>query len=151
MPIVISSFDSDFFQLINDNVKILRYRGKNTVICDTTYVKEKLNITPHQYADFKSLTGDNADNIKGADKVGPKTAALLLHEFGDLESILANAESITKPTIQKSILNNTIRLRNNYKLIKLDAKAALPFHKKVLKYDYSGITTNEVLSGIGLR
>ena len=36
MPIVISSFDSDFFQLINDNVKILRYRGKNTVICDTT-------------------------------------------------------------------------------------------------------------------
>ena len=151
MPIVISSFDSDFFQLINDNVKILRYRGKNTVICDTTYVKEKLNITPHQYADFKSLTGDNADNIKGADKVGPKTAALLLHEFGDLESILANAESITKPTIQKSILNNTIRLRNNYKLIKLDAKAALPFHKKELKYDYSGITTNEVLSGIGLR
>lgn len=70
MEIVISSFDSDFFQLITDNVRILRYRGEKTVICDTDYILEKLGIHPSQYAEFKSMTGDTADNIKGAEKVG---------------------------------------------------------------------------------
>ena len=75
MSVVIASFDSDFFQLINENIKVLRYRGKNTVVCDPDYIKEKLGIAPFLYADFKSLTGDSSDNIKGADKIGPKTAA----------------------------------------------------------------------------
>ena len=68
MKIVISSFDSDFFQLITDKVNVLRYRGKATEICDTQYVIEKFGVTPSEYADFKSLTGDTYDNIKGADK-----------------------------------------------------------------------------------
>lgn len=51
-----------------------------------------------QYADFKSLTGDASDNIKGADKVGPKTASSLLSEFGNLENIILNAEAIKKPS-----------------------------------------------------
>lgn len=151
MPVVISSFDSDFFQLINDKVHILRYRGNNTVICDVTYLKDKLDIEPYQYADFKSLTGDHSDNIKGADKVGPKTAAQLLHEFGSLESIIKNAENIKKPSIREAIFKNTARLRNNYKLIKLDTRATIPFNIKELEYSYSGLTTNEVLAGIGLR
>lgn len=75
MQIVISSSDSDFFQLIDDNVSILRYRGDNTVICDIKYIQNKYGVLPEQYADFKSLTGDNSDNIKGAEKVGIKTAA----------------------------------------------------------------------------
>ena len=66
--IVISSFDSDFFQLITDNVSVLRYRGDNTVICTPEYINKKFGITPLQYADFKSLTGDVSDNIKGAIK-----------------------------------------------------------------------------------
>lgn len=151
MSVIIASFDSDFFQLINENVNVLRYRGKNTVICDPEYIKEKLGIPPSRYADFKSLTGDSSDNIKGADKIGPKTAARLLHEFGDLESILENADNITKPSVKESIIKNTDRLRTNYKLIKLDGKAAIPFSIKELKYNYSGITTNEVLNGIGLK
>lgn len=64
------------------------------MICTPEYIKEKFGITPEQYADFKSLTGDDtSDNIKGADKVGLKTAALLLNEFGTLEDILANITS----------------------------------------------------------
>lgn len=58
--IIISSFDSDFFQLINDNVSILRYRGTKTIICDNEYIAGKFGILPSQYADFKSLTGDKA-------------------------------------------------------------------------------------------
>lgn len=149
--IVISSFDSDFFQLITDKVSVLRYRGDNTVICTPEYVKHRLGIAPTQYADFKSLTGDTADNIKGADKIGPKTAALLLGQFGTLHNILANAESIKKPSIKESVIRNTERLNTNYKLIKLDASAQLPFTIDELNYNYSGITTIEVLKGIRLK
>ncbi len=149
--IVISSFDSDFFQLITDKVSVLRYRGDNTVICTPDYINEKFGITPNQYADFKSLTGDESDNIKGADRVGPKTAALLLSEFCTLENILANAESIKKPSIKDSIVRNSQRLRTNYKIIKLGNFTSLPFDINELEYTYTGITTNKVLEEIGIK
>lgn len=149
--IVISSFDSDFFQLITDKVSVLRYRGESTVICTPDYITEKFGIAPSQYADFKSLTGDASDNIKGADKVGPKTAASLLGEFCTLENILENAESIRKPSVRASIIRNAERLRTNYKLIRLDNSALLPFTLDELKYSFNQITTNEVLKGIGLK
>lgn len=149
--IVISSFDSDFFQLITDNVKVLRYRGDNTVIYDVNTFTEKFGILPSYYADYKSLTGDTADNIKGADKIGTKTAAALVNEFGDLENIIINAEKIKKPSVKKSVIENTQRLRLNYKLIKLSDTADLPFTPEELKYNYNGTTTNEVLIGIGLK
>ena len=137
--------------MITDKVSVLRYRGEKTIICTPDYIQEKFGIIPEQYADFKSLTGDNADNIKGADKVGLKTAALLLNEFGNLENILANAESIKKPSVKESIIRNADRLRRNYKIIKLENIAELPFTMEELLYNYNGITTNEVLKGIGLK
>ena len=149
--IIISSFDSDFFQLITHNVKVLRYRGDNTVIFNTEFFKSKFGILPLFYADYKSLTGDTADNIKGADKIGPKTAAALVNEFGGLENIISNAEKITKPSVKKSVIENADRLRLNYKLIKLGDCAELPFTLNEITYNYNGITTNEVLKGIGLK
>lgn len=149
--VIVASFDSDFFQLITENVSILRYRGDNTVICTPAYLREKFGIEPSQYADFKSLTGDASDNIKGADKVGPKTASSLLSEFGNLENIILNAEAIKKPSIRESIIRNTDRLRTNYKLIKLEGAVPLPFAMNELPYTYDGITTNEVLKGIGVK
>lgn len=148
--IVISSFDSDFFQIITNNVSVLRYRGKNTVICTPDYIKTKFDIQPQQYADFKSLTGDISDNIKGAEKVGPKTAAYLLNTFGTLDNILLNADKIEKPSIRNSIIKNSERLKTNYKIIKLDNTALLPFALNELEYNYKAITTNEILKGIGI-
>lgn len=149
--ITISSFDSDFFQLISDKVSILRYRGEKTVICTPEYIVNKFGITPRQYADFKSLTGDKSDNIRGAENVGVKTASLLLKHFGTLENILANTENIKKTSIKKSIIKNSERLKNNYKIIKLENTAKLPFSMKELEYRHTDITTNEVLKAIGLR
>ncbi len=149
--IIILSFDSDFFQLITNKVSVLRYRGDNTLICTPQYINEKLGISPQQYADFKSLTGDTADNIKGADKIGPKTAAMLLAQFGSLDNILKNKENISKPSIKESVIKNCEKLKINYKLIKLGNTAPLPFALPELRYTYSGITTNEVLSSIGLK
>jgi len=149
--IVISSFDSDFFQLLSEKVSILRYRGDNSVICTPEFLQEKFGIKPEQYADFKSMTGDKADNIVGADKVGPKTASALLQEFGTLTSILENAESIKKNAVRESIIKNRERLLLNLKLIKLEGVFKLPFDLAEMKYSYNGITTTEVLRGIGLK
>ena len=149
--LVISSFDSDFFQLISNKVTILRYRGENSVLCDREYLQAKFDIAPERYADFKSLTGDTADNIKGADKVGPKTAAQLVNEFGGLEEIIARAEEIKKPSVRESILRDAERLRKNYRLIKLDGVEKLPFTLEEMTWQDSGVTTTEVLKGIGLK
>lgn len=149
--IVISSFDSDFFQLLSEKVSILRYRGDNSVICTPESLQEKFGIKPEQYADFKSMTGDKADNIVGADKIGPKTASALLQEFGTLTSILENAESIKKNVVRESIIKNRERLLLNLKLIKLEGDFKLPFDLAEMKYSYNGITTTEVLRGIGLK
>lgn len=128
----------------------MRYRGKNTVICTPEYVKSRLGITPEQYADFKSLTGDKADNITGAEKVGTKTAAQLLDEFKTLANILANAKNIKKPSVKNSIIGNTERLRTNYEIIKLKNAASLPFALEDIAYNFTGITTGDVLQNIGL-
>ena len=140
-----------FFQLISETVSVLRYRGDLTTICTPEYIKEKFGIEPRQYADFKALTGDTADNIKGVDKVGPKTAAKLICEYGDIEGVLAGTDTIRKPSIRESIIRNTERLRMNYKLVKLEGEVLLPFEMAQLSYIYNGVTTNEVLKGIGLK
>ncbi len=151
MEIVISSFDSDFFQLITERVSVLRYRGDHTVICTPDYIREKLGVSPAQYADYKSLTGDTADNIKGADKVGPKTAVALMAQFGSLDNLLANVSQIAKPSVRASIQKDIARLQINYQLIKLGSSATLPFVLDELIYADTGITTTEVLTGIGLK
>ena len=86
--IFISSFDSDFFQLIDENVKVLRYRGDNSIVCDKEFLKKKYSINPNVYSLFKSLVGDSADNIKGVKGIGPKTASEIVnicHTFDELK------------------------------------------------------------------
>lgn len=151
MQIVISSWDSDFFQLISDNVKVLRYRGKNTVVCDKEFVENKFGIKPELYADFKSLVGDKADNIKGAEKIGPKTASMLLKQFGTLKSIISSAEQINRRCIRESVITNRERLLVNYEMIKLSDKAEIPFMIEKLKYDNGKKKTMDVLQGIRMQ
>lgn len=149
--VVIASQDSDFFQLITERVSVLRYRGERTVICDGAYIREKLGIEPGQYAAFKSLTGDTADNIRGAEKIGPKTAAELLNEFGDLQTLLNQAESIRKPSVRRSVLQNQARILKNFELIRLDGTAELPCELPALRWQDGGMTTTQVLKKIGLK
>ena len=151
MQVVVLSFDSDFFQLISDNVSVLRYRGKNSVFCTPCYVFDRFGVEPQRYADFKAMVGDVSDNIKGAPKIGVKTAASLLNQFGSLDNVIANVEQIAKPSIRQSVLDNAARLRVNYQIIKLTDGAALPFDLDELKYTLQeDVTTHGVLKSIGL-
>ena len=151
MEVVIASWDSDFFQLIQDNVSILRYRGKGTTLCTPAWLREKYDISPQQYADFKSLTGDNADNIKGAEKIGPKTAARLLHQFGTLDALLSNPAQIARPLWREAILKSIHRLRQNRQLIALEETVPLPFSPEELRFSYDQCSSTDVLKGIHLK
>lgn len=127
MYVDILSYDSDFFQLLSNRVSQLRYRGKLTVCWDPNTLREKFGIEPEQYADFKSLTGDASDNIRGAERVGPKTAAKLLRQYGTLEALLTGAEEISQPALRESILSSRERLLRNRALIRLEGTVPLPF------------------------
>lgn len=145
------SQDSDFFQLITDMVSVLRYRGDCSALCDPQYIRQKFDIEPSRYADFKCLVGDGSDNIRGADKVGPKTAAALMQQFGSLQNLLDHIEDISKPSVRESIRTNAERLRLNQKLIKLEQKYPAPFSLEEMAYTYRGQTSTEVLTEIGVK
>ena len=151
MNVVIASQDSDFFQLITAHVSVLRYRGKSSTLCDPAYIQQKLGIAPGQYAGFKALTGDTADNIRGIEKIGPKTAAELMKQFGDLQALLSGAEEIRKPSVRESVLRNLDRIRKNDALIRLTGEVPLPFALEALCWQDSGMTTTQVLQKIGIK
>ena len=149
--LVIVSQDSDFFQLIGERVSVLRYRGKQSSLCDAAYIREKLGIEPTQYAAYKALTGDTADNIRGVDKVGPKTAAELMNQFGTLDALLAGTDQIRKPSVRRSVQEHTERIRINYQLIALIGSRELPFSQAEMRFRDNGMTTTQVLREIGLK
>lgn len=149
--IIICSQDSDFFQLINQRVCILRYRGKKSIVCDQAYLQKKYGIAPIQYAFFKSLTGDGSDNIPGIPGVGPKTAASLVNQFGTPEKLLQNTEQIKQPKLRESIINHTERFKLNLQLITLDGQSCIPFLPDQMQFHGCMLTTNEILQGIGLK
>lgn len=150
MSVVIASQDSDFFQLISQHVQVLRYRGKKTRLCGCAYIEETLGIRPEQYVDFKSMVGDNADNIKGAPKIGPKTAAALLRQFGTLADILQNIPAVAKPSIRASLEENIQRLALNRQLIRLTGCVDLPFALEQLIWRGTELSSTEVLRAIRL-
>ena len=149
--VVIMSQDSDFFQLISGRVAVLRYRGDKSVLCTSEYIQQTLGISPSQYAAYKSLTGDTSDNIRGVDKVGPKTAAALINQFGDLDTLIALAETIQKPSVRNSVMEHKERILKNYELICLRGCNDIPFSLDELAFSDTGLSTTQVLQNIGLR
>ncbi len=96
--VVIVTSDKDLFQLVGDGVKILKLEPNGETWFDREAVKEKMGVTPEQMLDFLAMVGDASDNIPGIPRVGPKTAATLLEEFGSLDAILENIDRIKGKT-----------------------------------------------------
>lgn len=150
MDVVILSQDSDFYQLVTERIRVLRYRGKQSAILGPEEICQKMGVRPEMYAAYKSLTGDQADNIRGVEKVGPKTAAALMNQFGDLETMLQNADTISKPSIRDSVIRNAQRIRTNYFLIKLSGAEMLPFEVEELAFRDPGGTSIQILRELGI-
>jgi DNA polymerase-1 len=90
--IIISTGDKDLAQLVNNHIQLVNTMT-NTVL-DESGVMEKFGVKPDQIVDYLALMGDSSDNIPGVEKVGPKTAAKWLNEYGTLEGLLAHIDVI---------------------------------------------------------
>jgi len=90
---IIITGDRDALQLVSPltRVRLTRKGISEFEEYDEGKVWDRYGITPHQYTDFKGLTGDASDNIPGVPGIGEKTATRLLQEYGSLEEVLANA------------------------------------------------------------
>ena len=90
--VTIISSDKDLMQLVSDKVTMVDTMKNKTI--GPEQVAEKFGVPPNKVIDIQSLSGDSVDNIPGVPGIGPKTAALLINEFGDLDTLLARAEEI---------------------------------------------------------
>lgn len=147
--VLISSFDSDYFQLINEKVKVIRYRGKCSTLCDEEYIREKYGISPSLYLGYKCLVGDTSDNIPGIRGIGPKTAAKLVNTYGGIESIVKRCEEIESEKIRVAIKEGVDILKRNMSLISLRGDAELPFTLDEIVFNNPYIRTMDVIRGIG--
>ena len=89
---VISTGDKDMAQLVTPFVTLVNTMTETTM--DAEGVKEKFGVGPELIVDYLALMGDTVDNIPGVPKVGPKTAAKWLNEFGSLDALMASADEV---------------------------------------------------------
>ncbi|MCH5250529.1 MAG: DNA polymerase I [Lachnospiraceae bacterium] len=110
MEVSLVSGDRDLLQVASEHIKIRipKTKGGKTEVEDyyAKDVKEKYQVTPKQFIDLKALMGDTADNIPGVPKVGEKTAAELMVQFGSLENIYEKVDEISKKAVRESLINN---------------------------------------------
>ena len=114
---VISSLDKDLMQLVEDPISTMMNTMTHQIF-DEAKVFEKFGVKPNQIRDMLALTGDASDNIPGVPKVGQKTAAKWLNEFGDLSTIKSNAEGI-KGVVGENLRNSLNDLDRNVELVSL--------------------------------
>ncbi|ABI58200.1 DNA polymerase I [Alkalilimnicola ehrlichii MLHE-1] len=91
-PVVISTGDKDMAQLVDEQVTLLN--TMNDTRLDEAGVKEKFGVPPERIIDYLALVGDSSDNIPGVPRVGPKTAAKWLNQFGSLDALKARADEV---------------------------------------------------------
>ena len=123
--VTIISSDKDLMQLVGDGVEMLDAM-KNLRI-DREGVFEKFGVYPDRVVDVQALAGDSVDNVPGAPGIGIKTAALLINEYGDLESLLDRAEEIKQPKRRQTLIDNRAQIELSKKLVQLDCETPLDF------------------------
>lgn len=97
--------DKDYFQLVNDKVKVLR-PGRDVgeyELYDAVKVKEKFGVKPDHVIDVLALIGDSSDNVPGVKGVGEKTAVPLIEQFDSVENIYQRLDEIEKPSLRKKL------------------------------------------------
>ena len=114
---LIVSSDKDLMQLVRPGVTMLDPM-KQRRISDAEVV-EKFGVLPNRVVDVQSLAGDSTDNVPGVPGIGIKTAAELINQFGDLDSLLAGAETIKQPKRRENLVNFTEQARISRELVRL--------------------------------
>ncbi|OYX22674.1 MAG: DNA polymerase I [Rhodobacterales bacterium 32-66-7] len=119
----IISSDKDLMQLIRHGVDMFDPMKARSIGPDE--VMEKFGVPPNRVIDVQSLAGDSVDNVPGAPGIGLKTAALLIQEYGDLDTLLARAGEIKQPKRREALIDNAEQIRISRALVTLDCDTPL--------------------------
>ena len=122
--VTIVSSDKDLMQLIRPGVEMFDPIKIRTI--GPPEVFEKFGVTPDKMVEVQALIGDSVDNVPGVPGIGPKTAAQLIGEFGDLETLLANAHTIKQDKRRESLIQYAEQARLSRRLVLLDDHAPIP-------------------------
>ncbi|ASP64996.1 DNA polymerase I [Sinorhizobium meliloti] len=115
--VTIVSSDKDLMQLVTPKVSMYdSMKDKQITVPD---VIEKWGVPPEKMIDLQAMTGDSTDNVPGIPGIGPKTAAQLLEEYGDLDTLLARAGEIKQQKRRESIIANADLARLSRELVTL--------------------------------
>ena len=122
---VISTGDKDMAQLVTPFVTLVNTMTETTM--DAAGVVEKFGVNPEQIVDYLALMGDTVDNIPGVPKVGPKTAAKWLTEYGSLDELIAKAEEV-KGKVGENLRDSLEQLPLSRALTQIKCDVDLPLH-----------------------
>ncbi len=129
--VTIISSDKDMMQLVGDGVEMLDpIKGKPIGVDE---VREKFGVGPDRVVDVQALAGDSVDNVPGAPGIGIKTAAQLIAEYGDLETLLARADEIKQPKRRQTLIDHAEQIRISRRLVELDCDTPLDFSLQSLE------------------
>ncbi|HSH30254.1 MAG TPA: DNA polymerase I, partial [Thiohalobacter sp.] len=106
-PVVISTGDKDMAQLVEGGITLVNTMSNTRL--DRAGVAEKFGVPPERIVDYLALVGDSSDNIPGVPKVGPKTAARWLNEYGSLDALIEQAGSV-RGKVGESLRENLAQL-----------------------------------------
>ena len=123
LEVVISTGDKDMAQLVSDRITCVNTMFDTKL--DRAGVKAKFDVLPEQIVDYLALVGDSSDNIPGVPKVGPKTAAKWLNEYGSADGIVAHAKDIAGK-VGESLRDNLDTLELSKKLATIRRDLDLP-------------------------
>ncbi len=115
--VTIVSSDKDLMQLVDD--KITLYDAMRNRTIGPKEVEEKFGVGPDKVIEVQALAGDSTDNVPGIQGIGIKTAALLINEYGDLETLLARAGEIKQPKRRQSLIEQADMARVSLELVTL--------------------------------
>jgi DNA polymerase I len=121
--VTIVASDKDLMQIVRPGITMVDTM-KNQVI-DREAVKEKFGVYPEKMIELQALVGDSTDNVPGVPGIGPKTAAQLLDEYGDLETLFLRAGEIRQPKRRENLQQFAEQARISRKLVELCCEVPL--------------------------
>jgi len=124
--VTIVSSDKDLMQLIDEDAGVDMLDTMNDRRIGRDQVMEKFGVGPEKVGDVLALMGDSVDNVPGVPGVGPKTASQLIQAFGDLDTVLASTDQITKPKLKQSLIDHADNARLSRELVRLVCDSPLP-------------------------
>ncbi|HEU0310068.1 MAG TPA: DNA polymerase I [Sphingomicrobium sp.] len=123
--VTIVSSDKDLMQLVDDG-RVDMLDTMNDRRIGIAEVHEKFGVGPDKVGDVLALMGDSVDNVPGVPGVGPKTASQLIQQYGDLETVLASTDQITKPKLKQNLIEHAEMARLSRRLVELVCDVPLP-------------------------